>query len=68
MMGLLTGLQHQWLIWVRIFKYLNTGKIKPEELFNNAYVEEVYKSEHVCTATKQLHAILDDNYKKSYLH
>ena len=34
-----------------IFKYLNIGKITLEELFTNAYVEELYESEHVCTAT-----------------
>ena len=27
-----------------IFKDLNTGKITPEQLFTNAYVEEVYES------------------------
>ena len=41
-----------------IFKDLNTGKITPEELFTNAYVEEVYESDHVSTATKQLRVIL----------
>ena len=35
-----------------IFKYLNTEKIAPEEYFTNAYVEEVYESDHVRTATK----------------
>ena len=33
------------------FKDLNTVKITPEELFTIAYVEEVYSSEHVRTAT-----------------
>ena len=42
-----------------IFKDFNTGKITPEELFTNAYVKEVYKSEHVRTATKKLRVILD---------
>ena len=42
-----------------IFKDLNTAKIRPEKSFTNAYVEEVYESEHVCTATKILHVILD---------
>ena len=37
---------------VYIFKYLNTGGIKPDESFTDAYVEEVYESEHVCTSTK----------------
>ena len=44
------------------FKNLNTEKITPKELFTNAYVEEVYESEHVCTATKQLRVILDAKY------
>ena len=34
------------------FKDLNTGEITPEESFTNSYIEEVYESEHVCTATK----------------
>ena len=33
------------------FKYLNTGETAPEEFFTNAHVEELYKSEHICTAT-----------------
>ena len=36
-----------------IFKNLNTGKITPEELSTNDYFEEVYKLEHVRTATKK---------------
>ena len=44
------------------FKDLNTGNIKPEELFMNAYIEEVCKSEHVRTSTKQLRGILDAKY------
>ena len=51
-----------------IFKYLNAGKITPEEFFTNSYVKEVYKSENVRTATKQLHAILYAKYQKSDLH
>ena len=51
-----------------IFKDLNTGKITPEELFTNAYVEKVYESEHVSTATKRLHVILDAKYRKANLH
>ena len=35
-----------------LFKDLNTGKIKPEESFTDAYVEEVYESEHIRNATK----------------
>ena len=56
-MDLLKSLQHPWLIWVSI--YLNIEKITPEESFTDAYVKEVYESEHVCTATKKLHAISD---------
>ena len=37
-------------------------------MFNNAYVEEVYESEHVCTATKRLSVILDAKYLKLDLH
>ena len=33
-----------------IFKDLNTGEITPGELFNNAYIEELYEPEHVRTA------------------
>ena len=29
------------------FKYLNTGKITPKELFMNAYMEDIYKPEQV---------------------
>ena len=50
------------------FKYLNTGKIIPEESFMNAYTEEIYESEHVCTATKLLCIILDAKYEKENLH
>ena len=32
---------------VYILKYLNPGKIIPEESFTNAYVEEVYESENI---------------------
>ena len=51
-----------------IFKYLNTGKITPEELFTNAYFEELYESEYVRTDTKRLRVILDDKYEKADLH
>ena len=46
-----------------IFKDLNIGEIKPEELFTNSYVEEVYESEHPRTATKLLRLILYAKYK-----
>ena len=36
-----------------IFKYLNTGEIKPEGLFTGACVEDVYESVHVRTDTKR---------------
>ena len=37
-------------------------------MFNNDYTEEVYESEHVRTATKQLHVILYEKYEKLDLH
>ena len=37
-------------------------------MFTNAYVEEVYESDHVRTATKRLHVILDAKYEKVGLH
>ena len=40
------------------FKDLNIRGIKPEESFTDAYVEEVYESEHIRTATKRLSFIL----------
>ena len=46
-----------------IFEKLNTEKIKPEEYFTYAYVEEVYESEHVRTSTKRLRIILDEKYR-----
>ena len=51
-----------------IFKYLNTGKVTPEESFTNAYVEEVYDSDQLRTAKKRLRIILDAKYEKSDLH
>ena len=50
------------------FKKLHTGKITTEELFMNDYTEEVYESEYICTATKQLRIILETKYEKSDLH
>ena len=35
------------------FKYLNTGKITPEEYFINAYKEELFESEQVHNFTKR---------------
>ena len=50
------------------FKYLNTGKLTPEESINNAYVYEVYESEHVRSTTKRLRVTLDSKYEKADLH
>ena len=41
-----------------VLKYLNTSKIKPEELFTDAYVGELYESEYVHNVTKRLRVIL----------
>ena len=43
-----------------VFKDLNTGEIKSEEQFTDAYAKEVYYSEHARTETKQLRVISDD--------
>ena len=51
-----------------LFKGLNRRKKKLEELFTDAYVKEVYDSEHVRTATKGLHVILDAKYEQAYLN
>ena len=51
-----------------VFKYLNTGKITPEESFNNAYAEEEYESEYVHTSNNQLHVIFDAKYENADLH
>ena len=51
-----------------VFKDLNTEKITPQKLFTNAYVEAVYESEHVHTATKWLCVTLDAKYEKADLH
>ena len=37
-------------------------------MFTNAYVGEVYESEYVRTAKKQLRVLLDAEYEKSDLH
>ena len=44
------------------FKYLNTGNIKPEELFMNVYTEVMHEQEEVRTSTKRLSTILDAKY------
>ena len=46
------------------FINLNTGKITPENIFTNAYTEEIHESGQVHTYTKQLRVILDDKYEK----
>ena len=51
-----------------IFKDLNTGEIKTEELFTGAYVEGIYESKDIRTAAKQLRVILDAKYEKSDLY
>ena len=51
-----------------VFKILNTGKITPDKLFANAYIGEVYKSEHAQSASKLLRLILDSKYKDTDLH
>ena len=51
-----------------IFKYLYIEKITPGELLTDAYVEELYESEHVLTATKTLRVILYSKSEKENLH
>ena len=51
-----------------LFKDSNAGKIKTEESFTDAYAKAVYLSEHILTANKRLHVILDAKYEKSDLH
>ena len=68
-MDILKVIQHPWLIQICMnLKKLNTWKITPESLFTNAYVKEVYESEHVRTATKLLRVILDAKYEISDLY
>ena len=50
------------------FKYLNTVKITPEESFTNTYTENLYDSEHVCTAKKLLLVILYAKNEKADLY
>ena len=50
------------------FKILNTDTITSAEYFTYAYVKGVYESEHVSTAAKQLHVILDAKHKHENLH
>ena len=50
------------------FKYLNTGKLTPEESFMNAYTEDNYEQEQIHPDNEQLRVILYDKYKKANLH
>ena len=50
------------------FKYLNTGKLTPEESFVNAYTEENYEQEQIHHANKRLRVILYAKYEKANLH
>ena len=50
------------------FKYLNTGKITPEESFMISYTEENYELEKIHPDNKRLRVILYDKYKKANLH
>ena len=50
------------------FKYLNTGKITPEESFMNAYTEENYEQEQIHPDNKRLRVILYAKYEKANLH
>ena len=46
-------------------KYLNKGKITPEEYLMNEYVDEVYEFEYVRTYTTWLLTNVDTKYEKS---
>ena len=46
------------------FKYLNIGKITPEESFIISYIEYIYELEQVRIATKRLRAILYAKHEK----
>ena len=50
------------------FKYLNTGKLTPEESLMNSYTEENYEQEKIHPDNKQLRVILYDKYEKANLH
>ena len=50
------------------FKYLNTGKITPEEIFMNYYAEEVNELEQLRPSTIRLRVTLDAKYKKADLY
>ena len=44
------------------------GKIIPEEFSTNAYVKELYETEHVHSSTKKLRVILYAKYENADLH
>ena len=50
------------------FKYLNTGKLTPEESFMNAYTEDNYEQKQIHHDNKQLRVILYAKYEKANLH
>ena len=50
------------------FKYLNTGKITPEESFMNAYTEDNYELEQFHHANKRLRVISYAKYERENLH
>ena len=50
------------------FIYFETGKITPEELFMNAYSDEVYKLDQVRTSNKWLLVTLDARYQNAYFN
>ena len=49
-------------------KYLNIGKIKPEESFMNAHPEKNYELEKIHPDNKRLCVILYPKYEKANLH
>ena len=50
------------------FKYLNTGKITPEESFMNAYTEDNDEQEKIHPDNKRVRVILYDKYEKENLY
>ena len=50
------------------FKYLNTGKLTPEESLMNSYTEENNEQENIHPPNKRLSVILYAKYKKRNLY
>ena len=50
------------------FKYINTGKITPEESFMDAYTEDNYELEQIHPDNKWLRVIWYAKYEKANLH